>query len=90
MFSLLSKSRDSAEEGKNVSLRQLFCTSRKRENCAMTPPPELVECANCDCWFAAAATDEVFHHGTGRCRRREQAEPAPFTDPSPPRNAFSK
>lgn len=35
----------------------------------MTPPPDLVECANCDCWFAAAATDEVFHHATKRCRR---------------------
>lgn len=55
----------------------------------MTPPSELVECANCDCWFAATA-DEVFAHASGRCRRREPAEPAPFTDPSPPRNAFSK
>lgn len=56
----------------------------------MTPPPELVECANCDCWFAAAAPDEVFHHATKRCSRHDKAEPAPFTDPSPPRNPFSK
>ena len=46
----------------------------------MTPPPDLVECANCDCWFAAAATDEVFHHATQRCRReaarRMQEQPA--------------
>ena len=55
----------------------------------MTPPPDLVECANCDCWFAAAAVDEVFHHATARCRR-ERAEAVPFTDPSPPRNAFPK
>ena len=55
----------------------------------MTPPTELVECANCDCLFAAAAPDEVFHHATARCRR-EKAEPAPFTDPSPPRNPFTK
>jgi hypothetical protein len=54
----------------------------------MTPPLDLVECANCDCWFTAAAVDEVFHHATGRCRRRDKTEPAPFTDPSPPRNAF--
>jgi hypothetical protein len=37
-------------------------------------PPDLAKCANCDCWFAAAATDEVFHHATKRCRR-EQAHP---------------
>lgn len=54
----------------------------------MTPPFDLIECDNCQCWFAAAATDEVFHHGTGRCRRRH-ARPAAFTDPSPSRNAFS-
>jgi len=46
----------------------------------MTPPPDLVECANCDCWFAAAATDEVFHHASKRCRReavrRTQEQPA--------------
>ena len=34
----------------------------------MTPPPDLAKCANCDCWYAAAATDEVFHHATKRCR----------------------
>jgi hypothetical protein len=55
----------------------------------MTPPLDLVECANCDCWFTAGATDELFHHVTGRCRR-ERAEPSGFTDPSPPRNSFSK
>jgi hypothetical protein len=34
----------------------------------MTPPPDLAKCANCNCWFAVAATDEVFHHATKRCR----------------------
>ncbi len=37
----------------------------------MTPPPDLAKCTNCDGWFAAAATDEVFHHATSRCCRRE-------------------
>jgi hypothetical protein len=55
----------------------------------MTLPPDLAKCANCDCWFAAAAPDEVFHHATRQCRR-EKADPAPFTDPSPPRNPFPK
>jgi hypothetical protein len=57
--------------------------------CAMTPPSEFVECANCHCWFTAATADEVFRHATGHCRR-EQAQPEPFTDPSPPRNPFTK
>ncbi|HEX6086494.1 MAG TPA: hypothetical protein VF266_18340 [Thermoanaerobaculia bacterium] len=35
----------------------------------MTPPADLAKCANCDCWFAAAATEEVFHHATKRCRK---------------------
>jgi hypothetical protein len=56
----------------------------------MTPPPELVECANCDCFFAAAAPDEVFHHATKRCSRHDKAEAGAFTDPSPPRNPFTK
>jgi hypothetical protein len=55
----------------------------------MTPPPDLAKCANCDCWFAVAATDEVFHHATKRCRS-QKPDVAPFTDPSPRRNAFGK
>lgn len=39
----------------------------------MTPPPELVECANCDCWFADACADEIFFHATRRCCRLESA-----------------
>jgi len=35
----------------------------------MTPPPDLVECSNCEGLFAAASTDEVFYHATCRCRR---------------------
>ena len=54
----------------------------------MTPPPDLAKCANCDCWFAAAATEEVFHHATKRCRS-EKSAPA-FTDSSPRRNAVAK
>ena len=56
----------------------------------MTPPPELAKCANCDCWFAAAATDEVFHHATQRCRTREKRDAAAFTDSSPRRNPLTK
>jgi hypothetical protein len=55
----------------------------------MTPPPDLAKCVNCDCWFAAAAPDEVFRHATGQCRR-EEADPSPFTDPSPGRNPISQ
>ena len=35
----------------------------------MTPPADLIECANCDCWFAGASLDEVFYHATCACRR---------------------
>lgn len=55
----------------------------------MTPPPEIAKCANCDCWFAVAATDEVFHHATKRCNREKGDAPA-FTDSSPRRNAIAK
>ncbi len=41
----------------------------------MTPAPELVECANCDCWFAGASLDDVFFHATGRCCRDTVATP---------------
>lgn len=41
-----------------------------------TPALELVECTNCDCLFAAASPDEVFYHGTARCRREAAATPA--------------
>lgn len=46
-----------------------------RRDTTMVPPPDLVECCNCDCWFAAAATDEVFHHATARCRREANRHP---------------
>lgn len=52
----------------------------------MTPPSDLAKCANCDCWFAAAATDEVFHHATQRCRVTKNEPATPFTDSSPRRN----
>lgn len=35
----------------------------------MLPTGDLIECANCDCWFAGASLDEVFYHGTCACRR---------------------
>ncbi len=35
----------------------------------MIPAGDLIECANCDCWFAGASLDEVFYHGTCACRR---------------------
>jgi hypothetical protein len=54
----------------------------------MTPPPDLAKCANCDCWFAEAAPEEVFQHATRQCSR-EKADPSPFTDPSPRCNPFS-
>jgi hypothetical protein len=41
----------------------------------MTPPSDLAKCAHCNCWFAAAADDEVFHHATQRCRREEPDAP---------------
>lgn len=43
----------------------------------MTPPADLIECANCDCWFAATSVDEVFYHGTCACRRDVSKSPAP-------------
>jgi hypothetical protein len=47
----------------------------------MTPPADLIECANCDCWFTGASLDEVFYHATCACRRElaaaaEMASPA--------------
>lgn len=42
----------------------------------MTPAPELVECANCDCWFAGASLDDVFFHATARCCREKGPAPA--------------
>ncbi len=42
----------------------------------MTPAPELVECANCDCLFAAASLDDVFYHATARCRHEAATPPA--------------
>jgi hypothetical protein len=35
----------------------------------MTPPADLIECANCDCWFTGALLDDVFYHATCACRR---------------------
>ena len=42
----------------------------------MTPPPDLIECSNCDCWFAGASLDEVFYHATCACRRDSSPPPA--------------
>jgi len=39
----------------------------------MTASPELARCTHCECWFAAAATDEVFFHATRGCRRTASA-----------------
>jgi hypothetical protein len=55
----------------------------------MTPPADLAKCSNCDCWFAAAATEEIFHHATKRCRN-EKAASSPFTDSSQGGNALTK
>ncbi|HYC92929.1 MAG TPA: hypothetical protein VEO54_27235 [Thermoanaerobaculia bacterium] len=44
-------------------------------------PPDLAKCANCDCWFAVAATDEVFHHATKRCRKDVATGFSPSADP---------
>jgi hypothetical protein len=35
----------------------------------MIPSGDLIECANCDGWFAGASLDEVFYHGTCACCR---------------------
>jgi hypothetical protein len=35
----------------------------------MTPSGDLIECANCDCWFTGSSLDEVFYHATRACRR---------------------
>ncbi|MEO8378996.1 MAG: hypothetical protein ABI779_04955 [Acidobacteriota bacterium] len=73
-----------------VGLRQAnILQNGKAGDADMTPPLDLVECANCDAWFTPAASDEVFHHATGRCRR-ELSESRPFTDPSPPRNPLMR
>ena len=46
----------------------------------MTPPPDLIECSNCDCWFAGASLDELFYHATCACRR--DSSPPPGIDRS--------
>ena len=46
----------------------------------MTPAPELVECTNCDCLFAAASLDDVFYHATARCRREAAVNPPATAD----------
>ncbi|HEY0156202.1 MAG TPA: hypothetical protein VGF28_02825 [Thermoanaerobaculia bacterium] len=43
----------------------------------MTPAPDLVECVNCDCLFAAASLDDVFYHATSRCRHDAAAVTPP-------------
>ncbi len=35
----------------------------------MTPPADLIKCANCERWFTGASTEEVFYHATCACRR---------------------
>ncbi|MDQ3282039.1 MAG: hypothetical protein M3Q69_11570 [Acidobacteriota bacterium] len=42
--------------------------------------PELVECANCDCWFAAASLDDFFYHASSGCCRDDLARPTAATD----------
>ena len=43
----------------------------------MAPASELVECVNCDCWFASVSLDDVFYHATARCcHERTPAPPA--------------
>lgn len=32
-------------------------------------PADLVECSNCESWFAAASADDLFYHVTSRCCR---------------------
>ena len=39
----------------------------------MIPAGDLIECTNCDCWFAGASLDEVFYHGTCACCREPAA-----------------
>jgi len=43
----------------------------------MTPPPDLIECQNCDCWFTGESPDEVFCHATARCCRRDKSASEP-------------
>jgi hypothetical protein len=45
----------------------------------MTPPPDLIECTNCDCWFTGESPDEVFCHATARCRRDKSPVDPPST-----------
>ena len=54
----------------------------------MTPATELVECANCACWFSGASVDDVFYHATSGCCRDLAAVPAPAS--SPAANAFTE
>ncbi|HET8797259.1 MAG TPA: hypothetical protein VFO89_06220 [Thermoanaerobaculia bacterium] len=51
----------------------------------MTVSPELARCTYCECWFAAAAADEVFFHATRGCRRNGSAAVARERDGTPPR-----
>lgn len=51
----------------------------------MTPAPELVECANCACWFFGASLDDVFYHATAGCCRDITTVPA-----APPATAFAE
>ncbi|HYO76758.1 MAG TPA: hypothetical protein VE010_09875 [Thermoanaerobaculia bacterium] len=39
----------------------------------MTPPPDLVECVNCDGLFAAASLDDIFYHATAGCCREARS-----------------
>ena len=50
----------------------------------MTPPADLIECANCDCWFTASSVDEVFYHGTCACRRDASTPPAALDSDAQP------
>lgn len=43
-----------------------FCHAGEK---TMTPPADLIECANCQRWFTGASLDDVFYHATCACSR---------------------
>jgi hypothetical protein len=59
---------------------------------SMTPPADLIECTNCDCWFAGASLDDVFYHATCACRQERATAPPPRETDAPPRSlrAFTR
>jgi hypothetical protein len=55
----------------------------------MTPPADLIECANCDSWFSSALLDDVFYHATCACRRERSAAPPACEPDAQPSRAFT-